>query len=330
MVDQGAPAADNPPARTLHPVYSVTNIQNKVRILDGDKVTYSDWVKLFRLHAHGYDVLNHIDGSGPPAKTDPSYEAWSKIDAIVLQWIYGTLSDSYLKRVIDTDCTAQQAWDRLHTVFLNNKNARAATLEHAFTTTTMASCSSLNAYFQQMKDLAEQLNDVDHPVSDSRLVLQMVTGLPQEYDTVASFIIQADKSWDDAREMIEREQRRQAARQAALTAHTPQPSNPTNNPWQPTWSRPNTTAPQQPPQHPNPPPGFGLTAPSPYPPSQYPYPPTYPPSQPVDPMQPTELGAALSALTINQPMPQWNMDTGASSHITSDQGSQDWTTSFAP
>ncbi|XP_022023556.1 uncharacterized protein LOC110923807 [Helianthus annuus] len=194
MVDQGAPAADNPPARTLHPVYSVTNIQNKVRILDGDKVTYSDWVKLFRLHAHGYDVLNHIDGSGPPAKSDPSYEAWSKIDAIVLQWIYGTLSDSYLKRVIDTDCTAQQAWDRLHTVFLNNKNDRAATLEHAFTTTTMASCSSLNAYFQQMKDLAEQLYDVDHPVSDSRLVLQMVTGLPQEYDTIASFIIQADKS----------------------------------------------------------------------------------------------------------------------------------------
>nr|XP_043630112.1 extensin-like [Erigeron canadensis] len=84
-----------------------------------------------------------------------------------------------------------------------------------------------------MKDLAEQLNDVDHLVSESRLVLQMVTGLSQEYDTVASFIIQADTSWDDAREMIEREQRRQAARQAALIAHNPQPCNPTNPPLNP-------------------------------------------------------------------------------------------------
>ncbi|KAJ0620861.1 hypothetical protein HanIR_Chr01g0002231 [Helianthus annuus] len=411
----------DPNPKSLHPVYSVTNIQNKVRTLDGDKVTYSDWVKLFKLHAHGYEVLKHIDGSGPPAKTDPSYEAWSKIDSIVLQWIYGTLSDSYLKRVLDTNCTAQQAWDRLQTVFLNNKNSRAATLEHAFTTTTMASCSSLNEYFQRMKDLADQLKDVDHPVSASRLVLQMVTGLPQEYDTVASFIIQADKSWDDAREMIEREQRRQAARQAVLAAHAPPPNTPTNPPnpsnppppqpyhpaqtydnrtpsrgrgrgrnsyrgrgrgrysyyqhnypnnptapnqsqnyppsynpnqqpsypwwaspppcphpaqapWSANWSRPTSPAPPQQPSNatPPPPPGFGLAAPPP----PYPYPNDYtagyPPSQPVDPLQPTELGTALSALTLNQNIPQWNMDTGASSHITSDQGSQDWTTSFTP
>ncbi|XP_022031460.1 uncharacterized protein LOC110932434 [Helianthus annuus] len=170
-----------PTPKPLHPVYSVTHIQNKVRVLDGEKVTYSDWVKLFRLHAHAYEVLSHIDGTKPPAKSDPTYESWSKIDAIVLQWILGTLSDSYVKRVIEHVGTsqhigtAQQAWDRLHT------------------------------------DLADQLNDVDHPVTESRLVLQMVTGLPQEYDTVASFITQADESWDDARDMIEREQRRQAA-----------------------------------------------------------------------------------------------------------------------
>ncbi|KAJ0570713.1 hypothetical protein HanHA300_Chr05g0181261 [Helianthus annuus] len=110
----------------------------------------------------------------------------------------------------------------------------------------MASCSSMNEYFQRMKDLAEQLNDVGHPVSESRLVLQMVTGLPQEYDTVASFITQADKSWDDAREMIDREQRRHAARQqahSALTASHGTPQNTTNN-------NPNLTASNPPPPQP--------------------------------------------------------------------------------
>uniref|UniRef100_A0A251TEV6 Gag-polypeptide of LTR copia-type n=1 Tax=Helianthus annuus TaxID=4232 RepID=A0A251TEV6_HELAN len=245
MADKQPSSADNP-TKPLHPVYTVTNIQNKVRVLDGDKVTYSDWVKLFKLHALAYDVLSHIDGSAPPSSTDPTYESWSKIDAIVLQWILGTLSDTYVKRVIDNVGTAQQAWDRLHTVFLNNKNARAATLEHAFTTTTMASCSSLNDYFQRMKDLADQLNDVDHPVSESRLVLQMVTGLPQEYDTVASFITQAEKSWDDARDMIEREQRRQAARQSIHTALSITNAAPNQN--TPPTPSPNPTPP--PPYHP--------------------------------------------------------------------------------
>ncbi|XP_022031246.1 uncharacterized protein LOC110932201 [Helianthus annuus] len=171
--------ANDADAKALHPVYSVTNIQNKVRILDGEKVTYSSWVKLFKLHAHGYDVLDHIDETPPPAATDPSYEAWSKIDSIVLQWIYGTLSDDLLVRVLEADSTAQQAWDRI----------------------------------KKMKDLADQLNDVDHLVSESRLVLQMLLGLPSEFDTVASFITQSDTSWDNAREMLDREQRRQATQQ---------------------------------------------------------------------------------------------------------------------
>lgn len=80
--------ADKPeatPPKTIHPVYTVTNIQNKVRILEGIKVSYSSWVRLFKLHTRGYKVLSHIDGSKPPDPADPSYEAWSEFDAIVLQ-----------------------------------------------------------------------------------------------------------------------------------------------------------------------------------------------------------------------------------------------------
>ncbi|KAJ0868634.1 hypothetical protein HanRHA438_Chr11g0480471 [Helianthus annuus] len=239
--------------KPLYPVYSVTNIQNKIRVLDGVKVTHSSWVKLFKLHAHGYDVLHHIDGTQPPAKTDPSYETWSKIDFIVLQWIYGSLSDGLLVRVLESESTAQQAWNRIQAIILNNKNSRAATLEHTFTTTTLASCSSMNDYFQKMKDLAEQLKDVGHEVSESRLVLQMTLGLPAEYDTVASFITQAETSWDDAREMIDREQRRQAARQQNHTQSALMASQPSHTVHStPTTQPPSSQVPQQPfPYHPS-------------------------------------------------------------------------------
>ncbi|XP_023763649.1 uncharacterized protein LOC111912148 [Lactuca sativa] len=142
--------------------------------LNGVKVTYSSWVKLFKLHAHGYDVLKHIEGSTPPVKTDMNYESWSKIDAIVLQWIYRSLSDELMARVLDTDATVRQAWNRIQDIFLNNKSSRAAAPEHRFINLTLASCSSMDEYQQKLKDLAEQLNDVDHIVPESRIILQMV------------------------------------------------------------------------------------------------------------------------------------------------------------
>ena len=108
-------------ANPRHHVYTVTNIQNKVRILDGTKVTYSTWVKLFQLHARGYKVLGHIDGMKPLEKTDPKYEAWVEIDSIVHRWIYNTLSEDLMSKVLEEECTSLEAWNRIKSIFLNNK-----------------------------------------------------------------------------------------------------------------------------------------------------------------------------------------------------------------
>ncbi|XP_021974456.1 uncharacterized protein LOC110869521 [Helianthus annuus] len=173
------PKYDTPAAaKLLHSVYSVTNIQNKVRTLDGTKVTYSAWTKLFTLHCKGYDVLPHIDGTDPPAKTDPTYESWVKIDSIVLQWIYGTLSDDLLVHILDTDVTAREAWVKIHNIFLNNKGAHAAALESEFNSLKLVACSSLDDYCQKFKNIAEQLKDVGRTVDEALLVTQLISGLP--------------------------------------------------------------------------------------------------------------------------------------------------------
>ncbi|XP_074299706.1 uncharacterized protein LOC141630858 [Silene latifolia] len=130
----------------LHPVYTVTNIQHKVRVLDGTKVTYASWVRLFKLHARGYKVLSHIDGTPAPAETHDSYASWAEVDAHVLQWIYGTLSDDLLPRVLEDDSTTRVAWVRVENIFNNNKGARAAALEEEFNTLRLANMPSLEAY----------------------------------------------------------------------------------------------------------------------------------------------------------------------------------------
>ncbi|KAJ0870145.1 putative RNA-directed DNA polymerase [Helianthus annuus] len=212
MVATDGNPSSNPDKQPLHPAYTVTNITQKIRTLDGKKVTYSSWVKLFKLHLRAYKVLSHIDDTTPPAKTDPSYPAWSELDALILQWIYSTISDELLARVLDTDSTARAAWLQLQEIFLNNKHARAVTLETKFTNTTLSSCSSFSEYCQTLKDIATQLKDVDQPVTDRRLVIRMVRGLPPEYDMIAAIINKKKPTWDEARGMIEDEMDRHAAR----------------------------------------------------------------------------------------------------------------------
>ncbi|XP_021995508.1 uncharacterized protein LOC110892666 [Helianthus annuus] len=211
----------------LHPVYTVTNIQHKVRVLDGKKVSYSSWVKLFQLHAEGYEVLAHIDGTDRPSKDDPTYASWKKIDSIVLQWIYGTLDDDLLIRVLETESTALEAWNCIKRIFHNNKGPRVAALEQQFVNLKLRDTASIAEYCQRLKDIGTQLNDLDSKVDDQKLVLQMVRGLPAEYDITGALIIQQLPTWEDACNMLQADHDRQAAREPSpVVAATVQEDNP--------------------------------------------------------------------------------------------------------
>jgi hypothetical protein len=178
------PKSPNPTKYHLHPAYSVTNINQKIRTLDGKKVPYSDWVKLFKLQLRAYKALNHIEAITPPTEDDPKYEEWIEVDSLVLQWIYSTVSDDILNRLLDRETTARAAWLQVQEIFINNKHARAATLEQKFTNTTLTAHASFDDCCQTLKDIARQLGDIDQQVSESRLVIQMVRGLPPEFDTI--------------------------------------------------------------------------------------------------------------------------------------------------
>ncbi|KAI3830068.1 hypothetical protein L1987_04201 [Smallanthus sonchifolius] len=151
----------------LHPAYTVTNIDKKIKTLGGktDGVPYSSWVKLFHIQATAYKVLDHIDGFDPPDESDPGYGQWVEIDALVLQWILNTISDELLARVLDANTTAYTVWNKLQSIFLNNKTSRAASLDSKFTGLQLVSCTSLEAYCQELRDLANQLGDVGQPVT---------------------------------------------------------------------------------------------------------------------------------------------------------------------
>ncbi|XP_076899986.1 uncharacterized protein LOC143554001 [Bidens hawaiensis] len=139
---------------SIHPAYSFINIQSKIHTLDGKTTTYSSWVKPFKLHLKAYKVLHHIDGTPPPTITDPTYAEWLELDALILQWIFSTISDDILDRVLENDIPAREAWTQIEDVFLSNKKARAAALLHEFTHNTLKDCASMDAYCQKLKDIS--------------------------------------------------------------------------------------------------------------------------------------------------------------------------------
>ncbi|XP_037492804.1 uncharacterized protein LOC119369917 [Jatropha curcas] len=109
----------------------------------------------------------------------------SQLDATVLQWIYGTISVDLLNTILETDSTAQNAWDRLKGIFQDNKNSRALYLENQFSHVLLDDFPNISAYCQELKMLSDQLSNVGAPVSNQRLVLQLIAGLNEAYDGVA-------------------------------------------------------------------------------------------------------------------------------------------------
>ncbi|XP_048496094.1 uncharacterized protein LOC125495452 [Beta vulgaris subsp. vulgaris] len=204
---------------TFHPALAVSNIKNHVSvILEMENSQYGTWAELFKIHARSHKVLHHIipppkGKEQPTPSTNAELELWTTIDATVLQWIYSTISNDLLNTIIEPDATAMEAWDRLRDIFQDHQNSRAVTLEQEFTTTRMEDFTSASAYCQRLKSLADQLKNVGAPVSSSRLVLQLVSGLTDAYKAVGTQIRHAKPlpSFTEARSSLVLEERELAA-----------------------------------------------------------------------------------------------------------------------
>jgi uncharacterized membrane protein YgcG len=210
----------------IHPALTVSNITNFIKVtLDIEKIQYNTWSELFKIHAQAYEVLDHIippsptDSTSSPSlkETDPAL--WKRLDAIVLQWIYGTISTDLLHTIIERDSTAQLAWDRLFDIFFDNKYSRPLYLEQEFSRVSMEQFSDAASYCQHIKSLSDQLSNVGAPVSNERMVLQLVSGLSDAYANVGSQIRHSDTlpPFYKARSMVVLEEMARA-KQTAVTA----------------------------------------------------------------------------------------------------------------
>ncbi|XP_021974465.1 uncharacterized protein LOC110869532 [Helianthus annuus] len=141
----------------LHPAVTVTNIKAAIPIiLDNEAADYNTWSELFRIHCTAYLVSDHLSkrpettektsSSDKQPAAPPAADSWERLDAIVLQWIYGTISPGLLKTVIKNKTTAYDAWKAIEALFQDNKATRALYLKQKFSNTRLENFSSMHAY----------------------------------------------------------------------------------------------------------------------------------------------------------------------------------------
>ncbi|XP_074306461.1 uncharacterized protein LOC141641708 [Silene latifolia] len=366
---------------SFHPALAVANIRNHISVTLGmDNDQYPLWVALFTNHAKATRVLHHIISSkgksiGP--SPDDDKELWETIDATVLQWIYATVTNDLLETIVEENSTAKECWDRIKNIFHDNQHSRAVTLEQEFSHISMEDFSTVSTYCQRLKSIADQLKNVGSPVSDSRLVLQLVSGLSSAYSGIGTIIRQSNPlpPFYRARSMLTLEEAGKAkqsatgAPSAMLAKNTAdgesilgRPPAPAQNKSNKNWNKKkggnkgggkgnnggkassgnNETGQGSVSQTPSAPasPWSGGYGPWQWPPPQWRYPPcpyptapwTRPPISRVfpsprpqaysaeSPPTPTDIEAAIYTLGLTPPDPRWFMDTGATSHMTSDAG----------
>ncbi|XP_055830952.1 uncharacterized protein LOC129899987 [Solanum dulcamara] len=181
----------------VHPALVVSNIKNHVPItLEMENVQYSTWAELFKIHARSHRVIDHIipptAGKEKRPQQEEDKELWSTLDATVLQWLYATISHDLLHTILEPDTTTMEAWNRLRDIFQDNKHSRVVTLKYDFTHVDMANFPNVSVYCQHLKSLVDQLKNVGSSVANDRLVLQLVFGLTEPYQGVATLIRECD------------------------------------------------------------------------------------------------------------------------------------------
>ncbi|XP_021740384.1 uncharacterized protein LOC110706736 [Chenopodium quinoa] len=161
-------------------------------ILDRQTVQYSNWEELFEVHAHTYNVLDYID-SKMPRPTRISNSLWQRLDSVVKQWIYGTISTDLLQTVLSKGDMAQQVWHKIKAIFQDNKMTRVLYLEKQFTDLHLSAFSDVSSYCKQLKCLKDQLASVDQPVLELMLVMRLIAGFCNtDFDVVAAIFAQTE------------------------------------------------------------------------------------------------------------------------------------------
>nr|XP_043631469.1 uncharacterized protein LOC122602921 [Erigeron canadensis] len=113
--------ADNSKEVQLYPYPTHVNTANFVSIKLSDKMNYRSWQAQMTCLLEGHGMLGFIDGTIKCTQRKPEYKEWKRSDTLVKGWIFGSLTQDVMNKVVGLD-TSHHVWKKLN----NNYDILAA------------------------------------------------------------------------------------------------------------------------------------------------------------------------------------------------------------
>ncbi|KAK9020318.1 hypothetical protein V6N11_054807 [Hibiscus sabdariffa] len=106
--------------------------------------------------------------------------------------------DQTVTFAIAKSSTSKEAWDTLHNLYANKSHTRIFSLQNTLAFITKQS-RSIAEYLRDIKNVADELATVGAPISNTKLVVKILSGLRPEYDSISAVIQARDSpiSYDD-------------------------------------------------------------------------------------------------------------------------------------
>ncbi|VFQ77006.1 unnamed protein product [Cuscuta campestris] len=165
---------------------TISNIKVHIRVqLSLLEPDCKKWSRLFCLLIFRFNLKGFIDGTTITSSADDA--EWYQFDAQIQGWILSTITDELSDLVLANNLSTHALWKPIYNLFHDNKHAWVMQLEHRFRTTVKGN-RSINEYCHLLKNLSEYLDDVDAPVTEHALVLQVLQGLPHDIHSQVQFL----------------------------------------------------------------------------------------------------------------------------------------------
>ena len=146
-------------------------------ILDMDEGNYSQWRHFFDSTLGKFGLEGHIRSPTPSQDRDGE---WRRVGSCVVNWILATISKGVFDIVRHDRHNAFSLWHAVKGLFQDNELQRAVYLETELRTLQQGDMS-MNDYCTKLKQIADQLRDIGHPVSEASQVLNLLRGLNPRY-----------------------------------------------------------------------------------------------------------------------------------------------------
>lgn len=168
--------------------YDITNIKTYIPFtLDLERMNYDAWRGVFETHCVTFWVNDHLSQPADKVADTSDKKEWTRVDAIVKMWIFGTMTQSLTQNIHKNNQTVVDLCSALENLFSDKKDAWAMQLDQELHDISQGD-TSVNAYCSRIKNLVDLLVNSEAPVPEKNLVSYTINGLHSRFDHIASIL----------------------------------------------------------------------------------------------------------------------------------------------